>query len=248
MSWVEAFFDDPTYDIEYAGLLGDKERTAKEAAFIIRELALSGKDRVLDLACGHGRHALEVAKAVTHVVGYDRTDHFLAHARKQAEELGVANVEFVRGDMRELDYEDEFDAAYNYFTAWGYYCDAENQDVLARVVRALRPGGRFLLEMINRDALLGDFRPRSWQELEDGTVVLVEQRFDFETGRSLTKRIYLRGSDRRTVETDVRLPAPEESVRMFRQAGFARIRLISAPEGGALTAKSWRIAVIGAKE
>ncbi len=87
MGWVENFFDDPLYDLEYAGVLGADERTDREVAFITDQIELSAENRVLDLACGHGRHALRIAKALSHVVGYDRSERFVEHARKRAEEL-----------------------------------------------------------------------------------------------------------------------------------------------------------------
>jgi len=247
MGWVEEFFDDPLYDLEYAGVLGADERTDREVAFITDQLELSAENRVLDLACGHGRHALRIAKAVSHVVGYDRTERFVEHARKRADELGVANAEFVIGDMRELPYESEFDAAYNYFTAWGYYSDPENLDVLVRVARALKPGGRFLLEMINRDSLIRGFRSRDWRELDDGTIVLIERSIDLATGRWHDTRIYVRETGRKTVALDLRIPAAEELVRLFGEAGFAESRLASAPDGEELTIDSRRVAIIGTK-
>jgi len=247
MGWVEDLFDDPVYDLEYAKVLEDEDRTTREADFIAREVGLSAEHEVLDLACGHGRHALVIAKRVSRVVGYDRTERFLEHARKRASESGVANVEFIVGDMRELAYESQFDAAYNFFTAWGYYSDEENFDVLVRVARALKPGGRFLLDMINRDALVRRFQSRDWQELEDGTIVLYEHWLDFATGRVHSKRTYLRPSGRKTVELDHRVPAPEELMRLFAEAGFAETRLVSFPDGGALTMDSRRLAVIGTK-
>lgn len=64
--------------------------------------------------------------------------------------------------MRELSFDAEFDAVYNYFTSWGYYDDETNFDILKRVHHALKPGGRFLLEFIARDALMRRFKDRDW--------------------------------------------------------------------------------------
>ena len=85
------------------------------------------------LACGAGRHALALAPRVASITGVDFTEVFLITALGDAAKQGIKNVEFIQGDMRELDYDACFDAAYNYFTAWGYYSDAENFDVLQRV-------------------------------------------------------------------------------------------------------------------
>ncbi len=246
MSWVEDLFDE-SYESEYAGILSNTEGTTREAEFIVRELELKQSDRVLDLACGHGRHALIVADHVAEVVGYDRTMRFIEYAQEWAAEKGVANARFVVGDMRELSFDAEFDTAYNYFTAWGYYDDETNFDILKRIYQALKPGGRFMLEFIHRDSLMQRFKDRDWYELDDGTVVVVENSFDFETGRQYSNRTYRKGSKTRTVKIDLRIPTSEEFQRLFREAGFTETRLVQAPDGGKVTLDTRRIAVIGSK-
>jgi ubiquinone/menaquinone biosynthesis C-methylase UbiE len=245
MSWVEKLYDGP-YDSEYAGILADTASTSCEAEFIIRELELRQTDRVLDLACGHGRHALAVTRHVAEVVGYDRTRRFIEYGQKWAADRGMANGWFIIGDMCELAFEAEFDAAYNYFTSWGNYDDT-NLDILKRVRHALKPGGRFLLEFIARDALMRRFKNQDWSELDDGTVVLFEHSFNFETGRQRSRRTYRKGSETKTVEIDLRIPAPEELLRLFREAGFNRTRLVKAPDSGKVTLDTRRIAVIGSR-
>lgn len=248
MSWVEEFFDGDTYEKDYAGILADAEGTAREADFIADRLELKETDRVLDLACGHGRHAVLIAGRVASVVGLDRTERFLESARDAAAERDVPNCEFVLGDMRELDYTAEFEAAYNYFTAWGYYSDEENFDVLVRVCRALKPGGRFLLELTSRDALMRRFKPRDWREMIDGTVITEDRRFDYASGRLLNKRTYrFPSGEVKEVEVALALPAADELARIFRRAGFAEARAVAAPTGEELTIDSFRVAVIGRK-
>jgi SAM-dependent methyltransferase len=247
MDWVESFFEDPSYDLEYADVLTNTERTAREAAFLARELVLTPASRVLDVACGHGRHAVALAPVVREAVGLDRTSRFLDHARQTARSLGLTNLTFVVCDMRQLEFEAAFDAAYNYFTAWDYYTDGENVDVLARVRRALRPGGRFLLEMVGRDALMRRFAPRDWRRLADGTTVLEERSFDFETGRARSRRTYVGSRGTRTVDLDHQVPAPDHLVAMFREAGFVSPRLLSAPDGGKVGLDSFRVAVLGTR-
>ena len=245
MSWVEKLFDSGLFEREYVETFENDEKTAREADFIAATLGLGPSDSVLDLACGVGRHAFALAGRVGRVVAFDRTTRFLERGRRHAEEAGVTNVEFVEGDMRALDYDGEFDAAYNYFTSWGYYSREENLDCLARARRALKPGGLFLLETINRAALLGRFMPRSWQETPDGTVVLMENELDLAEGRMISRRTYLKGDERETIEIDHEFPAPDGYVERFRAAGFSDVRLLSAPDGGELTRQSWRLAVVG---
>jgi len=245
VSWVDHFFDSGLYEREYAGLSENAELAERQAAFIAATLELGPGDSALDLACGGGRHAIALAGRVASVTGFDRTPRMLEMARQRAESAGADNVSFVEGDMRELDYDAEFDAAYNYFTAWGYYSREENQDVLVRVRRALKPGGRFLLETLNRVAVMRRFQETMWHETPDGTVVLMEHEFDFAEGRMLNRRTYMKDGARETVEIDHELPGPDGYVQRFREAGFSDVRLLSAPDGGEVTIETRRIAVVG---
>lgn len=247
MDWVADFFDGD-YQGEYLDYASDAERTAREVEFIAAQLGVSSQSRVLDLACGNGRHALALSKRVAHVTGVDRTRQFIRVAEAAQQTQEVTNVHFVLDDMRELDYESEFDAAYNYFTAWGYYGDDENLDVLRRVWRALKPGGRFLLEMIHRDALVRGFKPQNFVVQQDGTVLLEERRLDLATGRSHNRRTYLRpDGTREELCFDHYIPSADALVRHLRTAGFSTLTAVEAPTGIRLTMDSWRLAVIGTK-
>jgi ubiquinone/menaquinone biosynthesis C-methylase UbiE len=247
MDWVEQFFDGPFYAPDYARVAADDERTRREAEFIRTQLALEPGDYVLDLACGSGRHALAIAPHVGRVLGLDRTASMIEEARRRAVDLAVANVEFEQQDMRELDSDGEFDAAYNYFTAWGYYDYETNLDVLRRVLKSLKPGGKFLLEILNRGAVLRKFRAVDWNRVDEKTVALFERRFDFATGRMHSKYTYLTGAEKSEVEIDHYVPASDALIRHFADAGFSDVRLVAATDGGEVTLDTWRIAVIGSR-
>lgn len=87
------------------------------------------------------------------VVGLDNNPKFLELARGAAAESKV-DVEYVRGDLRELPWSGRFDAALNWYTSAGYFDDEGNARMLSAYHRALKPGGRLLLEQINRDSLI----------------------------------------------------------------------------------------------
>lgn len=223
----------------------DTERTEREVAFLESELALGNGSTVLDLACGSGRHALALAPKVNDIVGHDIGKQFIDRAQAQAEKLGLGNAKFTVSDMRELEFEAHFDAVYNYFTAWGYYDFETNLEVLERVHRALKPGGSFLLEILNRDALMARFQPKDHKRMADGTVLLNERRFDCATGRMHTSYTYIKDGLEESMQIDHYIPAPDALVRHLNSAGFKNVRLLNAPDGGAVTIASWRIAVVG---
>jgi SAM-dependent methyltransferase len=155
--WFESFFGADYFEI-YRDFF-TPEATAADVEGIVSLLGLSPGARVLDLACGHGRHAVPLAARGFDVTGFDLSELVLERARAEAAARGVA-VRWQRGDMRELPFEAEFDAVINVFTAFGYFADEEEDvETLRRVRHALVPGGRFLLETPQR-ALTARFRPQ----------------------------------------------------------------------------------------
>jgi SAM-dependent methyltransferase len=169
--WPVAFFDDDYLRI-YRAMISP-EMTAGEVDFLETALALPTGGEVLDVACGYGRHAIGLARRGYRVTGVDFNPHYLEAAEDDATAVG-ATARWVTADMRALPFEREFDGAYSYFTSFGYFSDEENERVLAGVARALRPGGRFLLDVLNRDWILTHPQQRVWNPLEDGSLLMEE--------------------------------------------------------------------------
>jgi SAM-dependent methyltransferase len=181
-AWWRDYFDEDFYEL-YRPFLPE-ERTQEEVAAVLELLALPAGSRVLDLACGWGRHAVPLAGAGLAVTGLDYSATLLAHARELAAEAGVA-VEWVQRDLRELDWEGEFNAVLSLFSSLGYAgggADADDLQVLRGVRRALRPGGAFLLETMHRDHIVRDFAPRDWWIGERGEHVWVHRELDAVAG------------------------------------------------------------------
>jgi ubiquinone/menaquinone biosynthesis C-methylase UbiE len=125
---------DEDYLYFYDEVLGAQSDADAEA--VSRLLELEPGMRVLDVPCGEGRIGGRLAARGREVVGVDVTERFLELGRERH-----PGVRFVRGDMRELAYEEEFDAVVNWFTSWGYFDSSTNDAVLGAFARALRPGG-----------------------------------------------------------------------------------------------------------
>lgn len=143
--------------------------TAQEVDFLSGLLSLSVKDRVIDVACGPGRHAVEFARRGIRVTGVDISDKLLAIARKTADLEKVTTVEFVKADARDIPYENEFDAAVCLCEgAFGVLeSDTENERVLNSIFKALKPGGRLgltalsLLSLLRHSKDLSGFDPQT---------------------------------------------------------------------------------------
>ncbi len=186
--WPVAFFDDDYLRIYRPQF--QPERTAAETTFIADALGASAGAEVLDLACGFGRHAIGMAQLGYRVTGLDFNDRYLDLARGDAKAAGVS-VTWRTGDMRALGYAAAFDAAYSYFTSFGYFSDDDNERVLAEVARALRPGGRFLLEMMNRDWLLTHPQQRTWTQRDDGALLMEETTLELRASRVVSRQMLI---------------------------------------------------------
>jgi SAM-dependent methyltransferase len=246
MAWYEEFFGEEYFE-DYADLI-KPERTEREVEGILSYLGPAPGARILDLCCGHGRHSIELARRGYEVCGQDLTQVFLDRARRDAEAAGV-DVEWLRGDMREIAHPPPFDAVINMFTAFGYFDDdAEELRVLREVHRVLRPGGKLLIDVINRDWLMGRFRERDWQERQDGSRLLLHRRFDPLTGRNREARILVRPSGEiEQSEVSVRLLNPSELRGMLETAGLEVERGYGGFEGEELTPDTSRIVLVATK-
>src|SRR5256712_4243303 len=161
--WYEDFFGSD-YLIRYV-----HPETAAQVEAIDKILHLRQGGRILDVACGAGRHTIGLSKRAYRVTGFDLSAPLLAEARTAARNAAVKPT-FVQGDMRRLPYRNAFDAAISMFTSFGYFDrPAEDRQVLRGVARALRPRGKFLMELFNRDSLVARLASQSWQARDDST-------------------------------------------------------------------------------
>jgi 2-polyprenyl-3-methyl-5-hydroxy-6-metoxy-1,4-benzoquinol methylase len=242
--WYESFFEDDWLKIAQTR---PEERTEQEVVFVVEKLGLAAGDRVLDLACGHARLSIPLAERGSVVTGIDLSETSLALARERAAAAGV-EIELVQGDMRELSWENEFEAVINVFTSFGYFEDeADHERVVEGVARALRPGGAFLLDTINLLGLARRYRERGWEEVGDDVFLQLHE-YDFLAGRNRA-RWTLIGPDgtRRELSHSVRIFAPHELAALLRGAGLEVEAAYGDFEGGELSFDSWRLILVARK-
>ncbi len=147
-------------------------------ALIVHALDLEPGERLLDLACGSGVHALRLARRGIEVVGLDIAPSLVRYCTEQAAAEELENVTFVEGDMRALTYQEEFDALVVLSTSFGFFDDETNRRVLDGIARALKPGGRVLLQLSDPITFVEQQRHRYyWREHPEG-VYWTETWFD----------------------------------------------------------------------
>lgn len=191
----------------------------READFIEDSLGLVKGARILDLACGTGHHALELARRGYAVVGVDSSSVMLTRATEEAKRAGI-QVPFTLGDMRELGIDEKFDGVYCWDTSFGYFDEERNGQVIAGVWKALRKGGQFLLDVANRDYIIKQVPSVAWFEGE-GCVCMDEVHVDNITSRMRVKRTMIFEDSRsREIEYSIRLYSIHELGRMLHEHGF----------------------------
>jgi SAM-dependent methyltransferase len=214
--WYEEVFDE-----DYLRTLPfmSADQTLREVEFIEGSLGLQPGARVLDIGCGYGRHAIELVQRGLDVTGLDLSLPLLIRAADEAQKRAMS-VNFVHADMREMAFEQQFDGAYAMLTSFGYFDEEANLRVAEGIARALKPGGRLLLDLVNRDYIVSDLPSRVWWE-GNGCVVLEEVDFNFHTSRILTHRsIVFEDGRQLEQEISVRAYSLHEIGRLLRQAGF----------------------------
>lgn len=217
--WPVAFFDDDYLRIFRPTFT--PERTAAEVDFIEALLAVPKGAAVLDLACGYGRHAIGMEKRGYRVTGLDFNPHYLEIAEAESTAAG-ARVTWRTGDMRALPFEREFDGVYSFFTSFGYFGDDENEQVLAGIARAMKPGGRFLLDMMNRDWLLTHPDQRTWKQRDDGSLFMEETSLELAASRVVARQMLIdpQGGPQVTKEYFLRAYTCAELTALMRRHGL----------------------------
>lgn len=144
MPWFKEWFDSPYYHILY------KQRDDKEAQDfldnIVNYLELTDKEKVLDLACGKGRHAIYLNKLGFDVVGIDLSVQNIEEAKKSENQ----RLRFEVHDMRETFMQNTFDVILNLFTSFGYFSNKEDDlKTLQAIDSGLKRDGIFVLDFFN---------------------------------------------------------------------------------------------------
>lgn len=166
--WAKKFFRTEVFT---PGSVDALAAAPREAAAAWKLLNLKRGSRVLDLCCGTGRHSILLARKGASVLGVDRTRAYLDEARRRAGAL--KDCRFAEGDMRRLPFEGEFDAVMNLWTSFGYF-EKESDDLktLKGVARALKPGGLFLMELVDHGWVRKRTTHRHWNRQSDGSYLL----------------------------------------------------------------------------
>jgi len=238
--WFEQFFEGL-----YARVLSNQfaeAKTLRQARLVKRLLRARKGQSVLDIPCGMGRLTIPLARTGLVMTGVDLTAPYLRRARRTARRAGL-DIRFLQSDMRRIEFDGEFDAAFNWFGSFGYFSDAENLAFCRRILRALRPGGRFLVEGINKSWLRSHLTPHA-EDAIGGVRLVHRNRFDERTSRTVSIWTLTRGRAVERHRISLRLYTGAEMRGLLREAGFRDIQLFGNPPLGRLTRHSRRLIAV----
>ncbi len=242
--WWQTFFSGSWGRLQALGY--PVERTAKEVDFIVDVLGLVPEESVLDVPCGIGRHAIELAKRGVRVTGVDLNPEALRIARQDAAAAAV-DVDAVERDMRDLQWSARFDAAICFFGSFGYFDDSDNLRFVQRVAEALKPGGRFVIDTHVMESLFPVFRGKSWSRTEtpSGSMLVLEDcGWNYEARRVETSWTFIGPNGVDTSASSIRIYAYGELCELLRAAGFRQLEGRETGTGEAFRLGSKRLSLV----
>ena len=216
-NWWEDFFNGIALDFWRAAVT--EEQTRAEADFIQRLLQLDAGARILDVPCGNGRVAIDLAARGFGLTGVDIASEFIGEAKAKSVERDL-RIGWHHRDMRDLPWITEFDGSFCFGNSFGYLDDEGNANFLKAVARVMKPGARFVLDApAVAECLLPAFQERRWFEI-GGITFLSNSRYDHEQGRTFTEYTFIRDGKVDKRPASQRIYTYNELVRLVSDAGF----------------------------
>ena len=223
--WYKTFFEEDYMRTVWPASDG---QVSRQCTFVENMLRLTPGARLVDLGCGLGLQATELARRGYEVTAVDLSAAMLSSAHWQAKDEGL-DLSFLHEDMRDLKVENAFDAALCLGTTFGYFDEAENRRSVQAMQRVVRPGGKLLIDVQNRDYVLQRLPHLRWYQ-GNGCLCMEEGEFDYATSRLEVKRMLSEeGRGQREANYSIRLYSVHELRTLLEQNGF-RILSVSGQE------------------
>ena len=226
------------------------ERVAAAEGQVSQMLTLTGVTggAVLDLCCGPGRHAVELARRGFSVTGVDRSPFLLERARERADAAAVA-VEWVRDDMREFQRPASFDLACNLFTSFGYFeRDEDNLRVLRNLRESLRGGGTLVMDMVGRERMQTQGTEPRHSHFADGAVLIQMPHVNEDWTRLDNEWTVVQADGQsRNYRFEHHLYSGPGLRRRLLDCGFATVRLYGDLQGSAYGPEALRLVAVARK-
>jgi len=194
-SYVKADWWKSIFNANYlrtdSDVVEDSEITKNEIDLFVKSINLSQNAEILDLCCGQGRHAIDLAKrGYNKITGLDRSHYLISRARKLNRQAGL-NVQFREGDARKIRIKnDSFDVVIVAGNSFGYF-ESANDDVkvLEEIKRVLKPGGKLLIDVTDGNYMRENYEPRSWEWIDKNYFVCRERSLSKNGNRLISREV-----------------------------------------------------------
>jgi len=236
--WWREFFG-PDYFVMYAGAF-TPSRTQEEVDCAEKALGLVRGDLVLDCGCGHGRHVRLLRERGYRAVGVDlsREQIRMTTSGRSGNKFGPP---LVRGDVRRLPFSSRFDAVISMYTSFGYFSDEENERHLREMARAVKPGGRLLIDLQNPSWAARHMKPtREVGDEATGVRAVEEFHLDAASRRVISRKRLFSDGGVREYYFALRQYHADEFRGLLRRAGLCLLQMCGDYDFSPLAADSPR--------
>jgi len=221
----------------------DDEEANQLIELIHTYLKISPRINILDLCCGQGRHALQLAQSGYKVYGMDLSRQLLQVAKFRKTE--DQNAYFVQADMRYLPTYQAFDLLLNLFTSFGYFeSDVENISVFHQFFHALKKGGNFVFDYFNTRHVIENLVPFEKDQVGDLKIEIKR----CIKGSRVQKRIYIKNKNHSAVFYEsVKMYTRNEILNMLQEVGLRVHYIFGNYDGSKFSLNSPRLIIMGQK-
>lgn len=244
--WWESFYEDTPFELYLTR--HNQAEVDDTIKFLTEKLHLTPGARIFDQCCGLGSMSIPLALAGFALVGVDLCGKYIKAAQTQAAEKGLTSTQFFQGDACSFVPSESCDAAFNWYTSFGYYPDDDNnRKMLERAFEALKPGTRFALDFANFQHIVHDFKPSLTSSLDspEGKITIVRE-CTLEDGIMKQHWTFTMPDGRELVHnSELRAYMPADVERLFSEAGFVEVETFGNIDGEPLDDDSPRCIVVG---
>jgi cyclopropane fatty-acyl-phospholipid synthase-like methyltransferase len=256
INWYEDFFHGVALDLWRKAV--PPEHAKAEADFLVRALRCDAGSHLLDVPCGNGRLSFELARRGYRVTGVDLSAEFIEEASGTAASVLnppadaggtdlAAQVEFVLGDMRNVEGSSIYDGAYCFGNSFGFLAYEDMEKFLNGVARALKPGARFIVETgMAAESAIPKFTELESHQIED-ILCTIKEKYLATEGCIDTEYVFERNGVSESSFAKHWIYTAAEIRRMLERAGFAVLNLYGSLKCGPFVLASDELFVVAQK-
>lgn len=197
---------------------------AGEVDYVFDALGIAPGHSILDIGCGIGRHSVRFAQRGAAVTGVDSNQVFITEANRRVANEAM-NIRFCQADARELPFAGVFDFAVSLHMSMGYHLSpSEDLRILKSAYKSLRAGGKLLIEILGKEAVMRNFRPRDWR-CEDGVYVLETRQLANDSSYVSNVWHMIENGSVSTIAMSLWLYSQVEIGTLLHNAGFADVKI-----------------------